>query len=185
LLRAPHPTPDNVLASCRRIEQQTQGLTAGVRPILAVPHLLAGESSAYYHGYILAEMAVYQTRDFFLQRDGFLTDNPRIGPDLARHYWAPGNAATFNETLQSLTGRPLQADALVAACNRSSDEVVAQARQAVARVQPDFAPPPVDLGAHIRVVHGKETVADTGQGGFAAAGQAFSTWIREQERHAP
>ena len=36
------------------------GLSA--RPLLSVPHLLSDEASCYYHGYVLAEMAVHQTR---------------------------------------------------------------------------------------------------------------------------
>jgi hypothetical protein len=30
-----------------------------------VPHILADESAAYYHGYVLAEMSVQQTRKHF------------------------------------------------------------------------------------------------------------------------
>ena len=32
------------------------------RPLLAVPHILADEASAYCHAYVLAEMAVHQAR---------------------------------------------------------------------------------------------------------------------------
>ncbi|MDP4218970.1 MAG: peptidase M3, partial [Bacteroidota bacterium] len=60
---------------------------AAPRPILAVPHLLAGESSAYYHGYVLAEMAVQQTRKYFLDKYGYIADNPHIGPELENGYW--------------------------------------------------------------------------------------------------
>lgn len=38
------------------------------RPLLSVPHILADESAAYYHGYVLAEMSVHQTREHFLQK---------------------------------------------------------------------------------------------------------------------
>lgn len=173
------PDPDQVLAAFRRIEHETQGLTAGVRPILAVPHLLSGESSAYYHGYILAEMAVHQTRAFFTSRDGALTDNPRIGPDLAEHYWKPGNAVPFDDTLRALTGGPLSADALVDACNLTVDAALREAREAAARA--DEKPPcdgAVDLDARIRVVHGREIVADTAEGGFDEACRRFEAWVR-------
>jgi len=175
-------TPERVLATLRRIEAELQGLESGVRPVLAVPHLLSGESSAYYHGYVLAEMAVYQTRAFFLARDGYLTDNPRIGPDLAGAYWAPGNAATFDETLRTLTGGPLSADALVAACNRSVDDALADARAAfeAQRARPAFTGA-VALDAHVRVIHGAETVCDDADGGFEAAAERFSRWVRQHE----
>jgi len=172
--------PDRVLDTFRRIERELQGLSAGVRPVLAVPHLLAGESSAYYHGYVLAEMAVQQTRRFFLERDGFLTDNPRIGPDLARHYWAPGNAAPFEDTLVALTGERLSPDALVDACNLGTDEAIAEAREAVKRARPSVREP-VRLDATVRVVHGRETVASTENGGFEQAAADFAAFIRRLE----
>ncbi|MFW6051749.1 MAG: M3 family metallopeptidase [Myxococcota bacterium] len=176
--------PERVLEMFRRIERELQGLEAGVRPVLAVPHLLAGESSAYYHGYVLAEMAVHQTRRFFLERDGHLVDNPAIGSDLAEHYWKPGNAVSFDDTLRSLTGSPLTADALVAECNRTVDQAVADAREGVARQRtvPDApAASGVRLDAHIRVVHGPETVAEAQDGTFGEACERFAGFIRSLE----
>jgi hypothetical protein len=175
-------TPERVLAEFRRVERELQGLSSGVRPVLAVPHLLAGESSAYYHAYVLAKMAVFQTRAFFQTRDGHLCDNPRVGPDVAKHYWAPGNAVSFQDTLVSLTGKKLSADALVASCDRSVDQACAEARGAIERIAtvPRFEGP-VDLDAKIRVIHGREEVASTERGGFAGAAKDFAAWIRKQE----
>lgn len=171
-------TPDRVLDACRSVERDLQGLTAGVRPVLSVPHLLSGESSAYYHGYVLAEMAVHATRRFFRERDGCLTDNPRIAPDLAAAYWRHGNQQTFDETLVSLLGAPLSADALVDDCNRTPDEAFDEARADVARVEsmPRFEGP-VGLDATVRAVHGGETVASTEDGGFEGACLAFERWV--------
>ena len=175
--------PERVIEEIRAVEERLQGLTSGVRPVLAVPHLLAGESSAYYHGYVLAEMAVYQTRRFFLGRDGHLTDNAKIGPDVARSYWAPGNAVSFDDTLASLTGSPLGADALVDACNRSVDDAIAQARESIERIERvPRKSGPVDLDATIRVVDGRETVATTQGGTFETACQDFAKWIASLEQ---
>lgn len=176
-------TNDRVLEVLRTIERTLQGLTAGTRPVLAVPHLLAGESSAYYHAYILAEMAVHQTRRHFLAEDGHLVDNSRIGPALAEHCWAPGNAVPFEHTLRGLTGAPLSADALVDECNMSTDDAVAQARASIARLS--SIPPqqgPVELDARIRVVHGRETIASTEHASFEEACRAFERRINEMER---
>ncbi len=171
-------TPDRVLEVCRAVERDLQGLTAGVRPVLSVPHLLSGESSAYYHGYVLAEMAVHATRRFFGGRDGHLVDNPRIGPDLAAAYWKPGNSRTFDETLMALTGAPLSADALVDTCNQTPDEAFAAERDAVERMKtvPPFEAE-VDLGATIRVVHGADRIATTEDGGFEGACRSFEAWV--------
>ena len=178
-------TPEHVIATLRAIEARLQGLQSGVRPVLAVPHLLSGESSAYYHGYVLAEMASYQTRAFFLERDGALTDNPRIGPDLAAHYWAPGNAVAFDHTVQSLTGQTLSADALAHACNRTVDQSISEARSAVQRAQAHpRAERITDLDATIRVVHGREQIASTERGGIDGLCASFEAWVDGIERSA-
>ena len=172
--------PERVKKTFRAVERDLQGLSRGVRPVLAVPHLLSGEASAYYHGYVMAEMAVFQTRAHFIARDGHLVDNPRIGPDLAERYWKPGNAATFNQTLTALTGSGLKADALVDACNLDVDASIARARSAIARL-PSIAEQKgaVDLDMTLRVIHGREQVASTEGGTFEAACDAFERWIGE------
>ncbi|RLB53395.1 MAG: peptidase M3 [Deltaproteobacteria bacterium] len=173
-------TPDRVLETFREVESRLQGLSSGTRPVLAVPHLLAGESSAYYHGYVLAEMAVYQTRNHFLERDGYLTDNPRIGPELTEKYWAPGNSQTFDQTIEALTGQPLSADALVDAANALPEDVIDEARRGIARMTDvPTIDGPVELDATIRVMHGRELVATTEGGTFESACEAFESWIRQ------
>ncbi|MEO7191598.1 MAG: M3 family metallopeptidase [Vicinamibacterales bacterium] len=175
-------TPERVLRDIRRIESALQGLDAGPRPVLAIPHLLSGESSAYYHGYVLAEMAVAQTRAYLLVRDGYLTDNPRVGHDLATHYWAKGNAVPFEATLQSLTGQSLSADALADVCNQPVDLAVADARAAASRASTAPLPHgPVDLDATIHVVHGPERIASTDDGGIDGMCDAFEAWINRLE----
>lgn len=34
--------------------------------------------SCYYHGYVLAEMAVYHTKAYFKSKYGQLVDNPKV-----------------------------------------------------------------------------------------------------------
>jgi Zn-dependent oligopeptidase len=179
-------TADNVIGVLRRIETEMQFLNEGTRPVLSVPHLLSGESSAYYHGYVLAEMAVHQTRRFFLQRDGALVDNPRVGRDLAEHYWKPGNARTFLEMIQGLTGRPFGAEATVEMVNKPLAEALAEADQAAARSAapafPSASADPVDLDAVIRIVHGDELIAGNENGeSFASIEQRFSAWLAEHK----
>jgi hypothetical protein len=175
--------PERVLEVFRAAEQRLQGLSRGVRPVLAVPHLLSGESSAYYHGYVLAELAVHQTRRHFLERDGYLTDNPRIGPELGRDYWAPGNAATFDETLVRLTGSPLGIDALLQRVSRTPEQAVSEGLACLEQAQRrNAAHAALDLDAQIRVVHGNETVTSTRERGYDGAGRDFSDWVQRLEQ---
>ena len=53
-------TPARVAALADEVEVAIEG-GPSPRPLLSVPHILADESSAYYQGYTLAEMAVHQT----------------------------------------------------------------------------------------------------------------------------
>ncbi|MCF5847631.1 peptidase M3 [Aeromonas veronii] len=153
-------TPEAVLALARQWERKIVGVESP-RPLLAIPHLLNQESACAYHGYLLALMAVEQTRAYFLKRDGYLTDNPRIGPDLAAHYWGPGNGMSHDETLRSLTGEGFSAVPLAEACNLSADEAWQQAQACMAAAQQrPAAGEGSPLDAHIRVVHGAELIAD-------------------------
>ncbi len=172
-------TPEAITALAREVEQKILGISGSPRPTLAIPHLLSLESACSYQGYLLAMMAVEQTRQFFLQRDGYLTDNPAIGPDLAQHYWLPGNSVSHDDTLRSLTGEGFNPDSLAQACNQTVAQAWREAQQtmaaAAARPQP---PADFDLKAHIRVVDGETVLADNADGDermcrdFAAAIEA-------------
>ena len=173
---------ERILEAIRAAERQLALIDDGNgRPALSVPHLLAGESSAYYHGYVMADMGVRQTRAFFQQRDGHLMDNPRIGPDMAKHYWAPGNSKTLNDMLRGLTGETLSPVPLAKHVSRTADEAIAEARARIARL--DAIVPfsgSVDLDAAIRVVHGREVIADCATmspGRFNEFAQTFARWI--------
>lgn len=171
-------TPDNVIKTLREIESGLQFLNEGTRPVLSVPHLLSGESSAYYHGYVLAEMAVHQTRRFFEKRDGYLVDNPAIGRDLAEHYWKPGNSLTFPEMIKGLTGQPFGAEATVEMVNKPLAGALAEADRAFARARDVVPGGKVDLDAVIRLAHGDEIIASNENGeSFDALEAKFSAWL--------
>ena len=171
-------TPENMLKVTREIEKRMYSLNASPRPILAVPHLLAGESSAYYHGYVLAEMAVQQTRAYFLEKYGYICDNPNIGPELENGYWKSGNSVPFMTLVERLTGKPFSADALVAHSNRTISEAITEAKRLVEHShtspqQKDHT----DLGASIKVIHGNEEIAKFSNGDFARANEKFEMWV--------
>ena len=172
-------TPEAVLALARATETRVLGIESP-RPMLAIPHLLNQESAASYQGYLLAHMAVYQTRAFFLGRDGYLTDNPAIGPALAASYWAPGNSVDHDATLRALTSEGFSARYLADECNKSVDEAWAQAQATMAAAATRTYPRevPASLDAHIRVVHGAEVLADSSAGEDAMCTR-FEGWVRE------
>ncbi|MFJ5438178.1 M3 family metallopeptidase [Pectobacterium brasiliense] len=173
-------TPEAMTKLARDTEQRILGISGSPRPTLAIPHLLSMESACSYQGYLLALMAVEQTRSYFLQRDGYLTDNPAIGPDLAQHYWHPGNSVSHDDTLRSLTGEGFNPAYLAQACNLTVDEAWQQAEgimaKAAGRPQPaaDF-----DLSARIRVVDGSRVLADNEQSDEKMC-QEFAAFIERE-----
>lgn len=175
---------ERILETIREVETRILGLEEGSpRPVLSVPHLLAGESSAYYHGYVMANMAVEQTRDYFLRRDGYLLDNPRIGPDLRDAYWKPGNRYNFFDYISRLTGDQPSAVPLANRVNRSTEEAVARARESFDR-EPSLprGPEAVELNAKISVRHGRETICESHDAAsFAEASRIFAAWIDSLE----
>lgn len=176
-------TAENILRTLRRIEEEMLMMPGGPRPLLSVPHLLSGEASAYYHGYILAEMAVYQTRDYFMKKYGYITDNPNVGPELRDVYWKPGNSKTFLEFVEELTGEPFGARATAELVNRSLDDAIAEADGMIERQKtvPCFTGA-VDLNADIAVVHGAEVIATTADGrSFEEVSATFRDWVTEME----
>lgn len=178
----PALTADNILKTGREIETQMVFLNADSRPVLSVPHLLASDSSAYYHAYVLAQLAVYQTRAFFRKRDGRLIDNPAVGRDLASVYWKPGNSRTFFQFIQELTGEPFSAKATVDLVNTPLAKVHADADELIAREKtlpaPDGA---INLDATIRMIHGDTEIASTERQPFESVAATYEAWLRRQE----
>jgi hypothetical protein len=178
--------PERVLGILREIEARIGGLPGGSpRPTLAVPHLLSAEASAYYHGYVLARMAVHQTRAHFRAKYGHLLDNPSVGRDLSGIYWKPGNSRGFLDLVQEMTGRPFSADALVAEVTRPVEEAVALARAQVDALGsiPEPAGEP-ELDCRLRIVHGRDVIVEEGRSPREVA-EGFRAWIRGGEPSRP
>ena len=181
-------TPARVAALAAEVELKLQGGPAS-RPLLTVPHILSDESSCYYHGYVLAEMAVHQTREHLVSLFGRIVDEPRVGPAIAAAYWAPGNGQPFLKLVQAFTGAPLSSDAWVAHLNEPLEEAV---RREAAEYAAGLVAGPAraagsgaDLDMRVRLVDGESLIADSGEPGgedacerLAAATAAFATWVR-------
>ena len=195
-------TAERVLSLADEVERDVE-LGPSPRPLLSVPHPLSDESSAYYHGYVLAEMAVHQTRAALAKKlagDGgnvaALVDDPRVGEALREGFWRPGNTVPYLELVERVTGKPLSADAWVSVLEEPLEEKLAKEKAAfeegVAK-GPKFesllgkekgggssSPSVVDLGARVVVVHGDEKVADSDvDGGLAGVDAAFRAWIEK------
>jgi hypothetical protein len=157
-------TPGKIKAVVREAEKRLFLGQESPRPVLSVPHLLAGESSAYYHAYLLAWLGVFQVREYFHDRYGYMTDNPRIGPELEEKAWSYGNSRNFPEMIRCLTGRDFSPDAAVREVNMSKEEALETARKTIRTMEEKAAPvEKTALGARIRMVHGDTLLADNSE----------------------
>ncbi len=104
-------------------------------------------------------MAVYQTRAYFLDKFGYLTDNPEIGPLLAKHYWHAGNHLSHNETIVSLTGEGFNAKYLADVCNLSPAQAWEVQQQKIKALETRERAPVASLNAAIKVVDGSKELA--------------------------
>jgi len=164
------------------VEQRIQG-GPSARPLLSVPHILSDESSCYYHGYVLAEMSVHQTRAHFLETHGSIVDNPRVGPVLTEAYWKPGNSARFLDLVEGLTGKPLTGDAWVKDLQEPLEEVLKSERaeyDKAVKLGPAVSGD-LDLEMRVKIIDGDETIADSAEeGSFAATTAKFERYVKQR-----
>jgi Zn-dependent oligopeptidase len=173
-------TSDRVLEICQKIEKEMSFLNGSPRPTLAIPHLLEMESSAYYHGYILAECAVEQTRKFFFNRDGHIVDNPKIGPELASHYWRKGNSKPFVEFIKNLTNDFFTVDALVETVTKSTESTLEEQKGRLEFIKNISSPiDPINLDLQMQLVHGEEIISSTETKSFEESARDFETWVEK------
>uniref|UniRef100_A0A7S1JHP8 Peptidase M3A/M3B catalytic domain-containing protein n=1 Tax=Eutreptiella gymnastica TaxID=73025 RepID=A0A7S1JHP8_9EUGL len=175
---------ETLLRMAAEVERDIQG-GAAARPLLSVPHILADEASCYYHGYVLAEMSVHQTRAHFLSVYGTIVDNPNVGRDLTQRYWRPGNGTPFLDLVKGLTGKSLAADAWVKALGEDLEHKLTSEKAeyekgvaAGARVKLEDA----DLGMRVLIKDGDDVVCDSNDAGLGALCSKFSAWVGAKSR---
>lgn len=147
--------------------------------IFNVPHIYTWESSAYYHGYGLAELALSQWREYFYKKYGYIVDNPRVGKEMEK-VWKFGGLKTFKEMVILSTGEKLSADAFLREVTRSIPSVLKTAKKRVDKLSTikPFAGK-VDLNADIKMVHGKKVIADS-KSGFENMARKYKKWVISQ-----
>jgi oligoendopeptidase F len=174
-------TAERIQTLADEVEIRIQG-GLGPRPLLSVPHIISDEASCYYHAYVLAEMCVHQTRAFFMERDGFIVDNPSVGPTLSKAYWEHGNLRPFLDLVKDLTGKELSGEAWVAELSQTVDERVASEKKdyeaAIAEAKVHGEP---DLNMTVRFVDGDKLISDSSNGnGVLGACRQFEAYVQER-----
>jgi Zn-dependent oligopeptidase len=145
---------------------------------LNTPHIYSWESSASYHGYGLATLALTQWRAYFLKKYGYIVDNRNVGKEMEK-VWKLAASKTFAEFVKLATGKPLSAKAYLDNVTADVDTALKRAKARIKALEKvKKFDKPIDLNATIRLVHGKEKIADNKKG-FEAMAKTYSAWLEK------
>lgn len=135
----------------------------------------------------LAEMSVHQTRKYFLDKYGFIVDNPNVGPTLSSAYWKCGNSLPFLQIVKDLTGSELSGSAWINELKKDVEEVIQDEKKDYEDMilkcndgkDPSNDEGDVDLGMVVKFVDGDLLISDssTANGGLLGACKEFETFV--------
>lgn len=172
-------TKEKVIAIARRNHKKYFDRTMPALTALNTPHIYGWESTAAYHGYGLAELAVAQWRQYFYDKYGYIVDNPHVGEEMTK-VWKLGAKHTFNEFVKMATGKPLSPAAFLKNATRPLPQALAKAKERVARltsVKPYTKP--IRLGATIRMVDGKKEITNNTKS-FEDMAEKYGRWLEKR-----
>jgi hypothetical protein len=173
-------TVETVLKIARQVYRKFFDRSEDSISIMNVPHIFSWESACSYHGYGLAELALAQWRDYFYDKYGYIVDNPRVGREMTK-VWKLGSSKTFPECVRIATGKKLSSAAFIKNVTRSVPARLALAKKRLARMEKVTSfDRLVDLNASIRMMHGKQVIADNKKS-FEAMAERYAQWLETQK----
>ncbi len=174
-------TPEKVVEIAKEVSRKYMDYSEDSLWILSVPHIYDWESSAYYHSYGLAILALDQWRKYFYDKYGYIVDNSDVGKEMIE-VWKLGSAKMFPEFVRIITGRELSPEAFLENATMDVEKYIVRARQRVERMKsvPEWTGL-VELNAEIRMVHGKELIADNSVS-FENMARRYGEWLRKQAK---
>ena len=131
-------------------------------------------------------MNVHQVREFFMERDGYIVDNPEVGPTLAQGYWEHGNSKNFLDLVKDVTGKELSGQAWVNKLKQTTEDVLASEKEEYDKAikdeteaEADESCDNLDLNMTVRFVDGDTLIADSSKvdGGLLGACKEFEKFI--------
>jgi oligoendopeptidase F len=153
-------TTEKVLAIAKNNYRKYNDLSEDSLSALNVPHIYSWESSASYHGYGLAELALSQWREYFYKKYGYIVDNPNVGKEMAR-VWKLGSRKTYKEFVKIATGKNISPNPFLNEITQSVPYIIKNAKKKIARLNKvKQYTKSVDLNACIRMVDGKKEIAN-------------------------
>lgn len=144
---------------------------------LNVPHIYSWESTASYHGYGLATLALHQWREYFYKKYGYIVDNPKVGKEMVK-VWKLGSSKIFKEFVVLATGKTLSADAFIGRATSSLEEVLKSSSEKIKRlekVKRHYGL--INLNASIKMTDGKKEISNNKKS-FEDMADKYKKWLR-------
>jgi hypothetical protein len=173
---------EKVISIAKEVSRKYTDYSEDSNWILSVPHIYDWESSAYYHSYGLAILALEQWRKYFYDKYGHIVDNPMVGKEMTA-VWELGSSKTFPEFVEMSTGHKLSPDALLDNITMDTETYILRAKERIQKMEavPEFNKP-INLDAFITMVHGKEVIANNSMS-FEDMAEKYKGWLHTQEKH--
>lgn len=173
-------TAEFVLKAAKENYQKYFDRSADSISVLNVPHIYSWESSAYYHGYGLADLGVSQWREYFFKKYGYIVDNPKVGKEMKK-IWSYGSLYPAKKLIQLATGQKLSPRAFIADVTKPLNKIISDAKDKIERLKkvPEWRKP-IDLNGRITMLHGKEKIADNSVS-YELMERKYRKWLSERK----
>lgn len=173
-------TEDKLVAISKKIYKKFTDSSADSVWLLCVPHIYSWESSCSYQGYGLAQLALTQWREYFYKKYGYIVDNRAVGKEM-RAVWKYASAKPFPECVKLATGKKLSPDSFLKGVTADTETVLRRAKQKIERLKKiRKSKASIELGATIKMVHGKEVIA-TNKKSFEDMAEKYGVWLQTQK----
>lgn len=173
-------TPEKVLHIARKNFKKYFDRSEDSLMALNVPHIYSWESSAAYHGYGLAELAVHQWREYFYKKHGYIVDNPKVGAEMKK-VWKWGSAKFFSDFVVLATGNKLSARPYLKDVTLTAEQIINNAKKKIKRLE-QVKPyeGTINLNATIKMVHGVEEISNNRKS-FEDMAEKYKKWLRKSK----
>ncbi len=174
-------TPERVIELADEGSKIFYGYSETSHIVFNAVHFYEWESACSYHGYALAELAVYQLRQYFLEKYGHIVDNPKIGEEMVL-LWKLGSSKSFKEFVIAATGKELSAGPWLKDMCCNADEIIESVCEKLKFLAdvPERSGP-INLDARIVMVSGKEIICDNSIS-FEDMAEKYTAWLETQKK---
>jgi hypothetical protein len=170
-------TKKKLIEIAKRLSKKYTDRSEDSISILNLPHIYSWESSAYYHGYGLAELGVSQWRRYFHKKFGYIVDNPKVGKELVK-IWGYASLYPAKKLVKMATGKLLSPDSYIENVTAPIEKIISNAKARIERLKnvPLFKGK-IDLDGKLIMVHGNKKVADNSKG-FEHMADKYAKWLK-------